>query len=474
MSESATLADYSELLGRVAAPEGTGRAIPDAATGEIIGRAPVHSVADLDGAVTAVGAQPVWAALGTPTAQTAPQARRRRRRVAEALAHLLSRAGQAAERAQRALRGRRVRGWLRATRGHGPAEVLVDESGTHAEIRYRPIGIVGAISPGTGRDDRDLADRPVAADGQYGRRQALASTRPSGSWRWSTPQRRPARRRARRRHGRARHRRRTGAQPGIGKVMFTGSTATGKIITASADTITRLTLELGGNDAGIVLPDVDPQGHRRGPVLGRVHQHRPDLRRAEAPVRARRLYDAVVEALADLAAKMPMGGAPTRRTCSARCRTRCSSTSSTPRRGRQGRGARVVLGGDPDYGRPATSTPSPSSPTSTTAPSWSRGAVRARPADRPVQRRRRRGRRANGPRSAWAPRCGRRTGPRRSPSRAGWRPAPSGSTATAACTRSSVRRGQALGLRTRVRHRGPQVRRRPAGDQRLRRRIGHD
>ena len=65
MSESATLADYSELLGRVAAPEGTGRAIPDAATGEIIGRAPVHSVADLDAAIDrARAAQPAWEARG--------------------------------------------------------------------------------------------------------------------------------------------------------------------------------------------------------------------------------------------------------------------------------------------------------------------------------------------------------------------------------------------------------------------------
>jgi acyl-CoA reductase-like NAD-dependent aldehyde dehydrogenase len=44
----------------------------------------------------------------------------------------------------------------------------------------------------------------------------------------------------------------------IDKIVFTGSTATGKkIMQHAADTVKHLTLELGGNDAGIVLPDVD-------------------------------------------------------------------------------------------------------------------------------------------------------------------------------------------------------------------------
>jgi acyl-CoA reductase-like NAD-dependent aldehyde dehydrogenase len=47
--------------------------------------------------------------------------------------------------------------------------------------------------------------------------------------------------------------------PGIRKIAFTGSVATGKRIMASAaGNLKRLTLELGGNDAGIVLDDVDP------------------------------------------------------------------------------------------------------------------------------------------------------------------------------------------------------------------------
>ncbi len=46
---------------------------------------------------------------------------------------------------------------------------------------------------------------------------------------------------------------------GIGKLVFTGSIATGKKVMASAaPTLKRLTLELGGNDPGIVLPDAVP------------------------------------------------------------------------------------------------------------------------------------------------------------------------------------------------------------------------
>jgi acyl-CoA reductase-like NAD-dependent aldehyde dehydrogenase len=46
--------------------------------------------------------------------------------------------------------------------------------------------------------------------------------------------------------------------PDVAKVAFTGSTATGKKVMASvAGTIKRITLELGGNDAAIVLDDVN-------------------------------------------------------------------------------------------------------------------------------------------------------------------------------------------------------------------------
>jgi acyl-CoA reductase-like NAD-dependent aldehyde dehydrogenase len=49
------------------------------------------------------------------------------------------------------------------------------------------------------------------------------------------------------------------AHPDVAKVTFTGSTATGrKVMANAAGTLKRLTLELGGNDAAIVLDDADP------------------------------------------------------------------------------------------------------------------------------------------------------------------------------------------------------------------------
>ncbi|MDP3855156.1 aldehyde dehydrogenase family protein [Phenylobacterium sp.] len=50
------------------------------------------------------------------------------------------------------------------------------------------------------------------------------------------------------------------AHPDINKISFTGSTETGKkVMAGAADALKRITLELGGNDAAIVLGDVNPE-----------------------------------------------------------------------------------------------------------------------------------------------------------------------------------------------------------------------
>src|SRR5690625_1102246 len=47
---------------------------------------------------------------------------------------------------------------------------------------------------------------------------------------------------------------------GISKICFTGSTATGKkVMESSAVNLKRVTLELGGNDAAIILEDATPE-----------------------------------------------------------------------------------------------------------------------------------------------------------------------------------------------------------------------
>ena len=92
------------------------------------------------------------------------------------------------------------------------------------------------------------------------------------------------------------------AHPGIAKVSFTGSTPTGKRIMASAaGTLKRLTLELGGNDAAIVLDDVDPKAVAAG-IFGGAF-----LNSGQVCIALKRLYvhesvyDALCEEIAILA-----------------------------------------------------------------------------------------------------------------------------------------------------------------------------
>src|SRR6202022_2640983 len=53
--------------------------------------------------------------------------------------------------------------------------------------------------------------------------------------------------------------------PDIRKISFTGSTASGrKVMASAAETLKRITLELGGNDAGVVLDDAKPAAVAKG------------------------------------------------------------------------------------------------------------------------------------------------------------------------------------------------------------------
>jgi acyl-CoA reductase-like NAD-dependent aldehyde dehydrogenase len=97
-------------------------------------------------------------------------------------------------------------------------------------------------------------------------------------------------------------------EPDVDKIMFTGSSATGaRIIEASAKNLARVTLELGGNDAAIVLPDVDAKAIAEGLFWGAF------INMGQTCACAKRLYvhedihDEIVEALKVLAEAMPMG-----------------------------------------------------------------------------------------------------------------------------------------------------------------------
>jgi acyl-CoA reductase-like NAD-dependent aldehyde dehydrogenase len=140
-------------------------------------------------------------------------------------------------------------------------ELLRDDGQTRIELRYRPLGVVGIITPwnvpiaiAIGRIAQALYTGNTAVHkpspftpltalkmGEIGREvlppgvlNIIAGGNDLGPWMTE--------------------------HPGIDKISFTGSVATGKRVLASASVnLKRVTLELGGNDAAIVLDDVDPK-----------------------------------------------------------------------------------------------------------------------------------------------------------------------------------------------------------------------
>ena len=98
------------------------------------------------------------------------------------------------------------------------------------------------------------------------------------------------------------------AHPGVGKVVFTGSTPVGKkVMTAAAGTLKRLTLELGGNDAGIVLPDADPAQIAEGLFWGAFINSGQTCAALKRLYVHDSIYDAVCGALVAYAKTIPMG-----------------------------------------------------------------------------------------------------------------------------------------------------------------------
>jgi acyl-CoA reductase-like NAD-dependent aldehyde dehydrogenase len=142
-----------------------------------------------------------------------------------------------------------------------PVETLIEDKDKHIELRYRPLGVVGIITPWNA--PISLALGPLVSALYTGNAVVLKPSPytplttlklgelmnevfPAGVvnvlaggdelGQWMTE------------------------HAGIDKISFTGSVATGKKVLASAaGTLKRVTLELGGNDPAIVLDDVDPK-----------------------------------------------------------------------------------------------------------------------------------------------------------------------------------------------------------------------
>jgi acyl-CoA reductase-like NAD-dependent aldehyde dehydrogenase len=152
--------------------------------------------------------------------------------------------------------------WFRVTAGlQIPVEVLRDDAEARIEIRRRPYGVVGAITPWNfpvllavwkiapallAGNTVVLKPSPFTPLATLKLGEILRDVVPAGvlnvvsggdalgAW--------------------------ISSHPVVRKISFTGSVATGKKVAASAaPDLKRVTLELGGNDAAIVLDDADPQ-----------------------------------------------------------------------------------------------------------------------------------------------------------------------------------------------------------------------
>ncbi|MGO4248414.1 aldehyde dehydrogenase family protein [Paenarthrobacter sp. RAF54_2] len=351
---------YDSLLSRIAPAHGqASRTIFDPATGEPVGEAPIHTVDDLEIAVAAaVAAQPAWAASGHEKRSAALlKAAAAVERSAEELAQLLSREQ------GKPLNGPNARfevgacvAWLRATAALPlETETVVDDGETRAELHYRPIGVVGAIGPwnwpmmiavwqiapalrmGNAVVVKPSQNTPLSVlalvsvineELPEGVLAVLSSNRGVGS--------------------------RLTEHPAIGKLMFTGSTAAGRaIIKSSADTVKRLTMELGGNDAGIVLPDADPKAIAEDLFWGAFINTGQTCAALKRLYVHDSIYDAVCEELITVAKAMPMGNGLDENNVLGPLQNKAQyNVVDDLVEAAKASGARVLIGGNPDREQP--------------------------------------------------------------------------------------------------------------------------
>ncbi|MDP3342151.1 aldehyde dehydrogenase family protein [Frigidibacter sp.] len=293
-----------------------GFAVHNPATGAVIGDAPNMTAADLDRAVArARAAQPGWAAA--PDDQRAEACR--------ALAALLTDHSEELARLLTQEQGKPLNGlgsrweiggaaaWAGYTAGLSlPPKVLQDDATARVELHRKPVGVVGSITPWNFpvmiaiwhivpalRVGNTVVMKPSPLTPLAALRfvELASAVLPAGVLTIVTGDDRAVN---------------LGAEmtshPGIDKIVFTGSTATGRqVMRSAAGTLKRLTLELGGNDAGIVLPDADPGLIAEGLFWGAF------INNGQTCAALKRLYvhddihDQVCDALVEYTRNIPVG-----------------------------------------------------------------------------------------------------------------------------------------------------------------------
>ncbi|MFT4076740.1 MAG: aldehyde dehydrogenase family protein [Asticcacaulis sp.] len=240
---------------------GTTYDVVDPATGEVFATAPQASVAQLDAAVTAAQAAfPIWRDLTIALRREALVncANRIRSHVDELATLLVREQGKPLAVAQGEVMGSAR--WFEYTAGLPlPGEVVEVDGIKVGEVRRKPYGVVGAIVPWnyplisaawkiapallTG-NTLVLKPSPFTPLTTLRLGEILLDLLPAGVLNIvsATDDLAPV----------------LTGHPGIRKLTFTGSTATGKkIFAAAASDFKGVTLELGGNDAAIVLEKAD-------------------------------------------------------------------------------------------------------------------------------------------------------------------------------------------------------------------------
>lgn len=311
-----TAAAYSMVIGGKAATAASHFDVFNPATGKVVGTAPNGTVADLDKAVAAAEhAFRSWSQTSDAERAAACAAiAEKLGQHAEELAALIT---QEQGKPLNGVGSRFEMGGVQAWAGHTaslslPMKLLQDDNQGRIELHRKPLGVVGSITPWNWpaliatwhilpavRTGNTVVSKPSPYTPLSTLRmvELMNEVLPPGVVNVVSCDD------ATNNLGAA-----MAAHPGIRKVVFTGSCATGaKVMMSAAETMKRLTLEMGGNDAGIVLPDVDPQAIAEGLFWGAF------INMGQTCAAMKRLYvhadvhDAVCEALVEYTRKIPIG-----------------------------------------------------------------------------------------------------------------------------------------------------------------------